>query len=144
MKGYKKKIDAIGRILGHYDNPDKPFVLNDVNLQDFHTKMRDYIDNYVYFNQDKNVVKASEVLAEILILILLTANKQGLREAFDDVINLVCDDIIEGTQEDEGNHRIPIVTQGNHKIINYWMSSRAQGGLDLPDSTGPVPGLQIG
>jgi hypothetical protein len=119
MKGYIKKLRKIESILGRTDNHKKPYVLNDVNLEEFQVKMGEFIENYTYFNQDRNVVKAAEILSEMFLYILLTANKQGLHEVFDKVTNLVCDDIIDGTQQDEENgHRIPIVTQGNHKVIN--------------------------
>jgi hypothetical protein len=118
MKGFKQKIDAIERILKFFDNPKTPYVLNDVKIEEFQIKMQEFIENYTYFNQDKNVVKSSEILAEMFIYILLTANRQGLRNIFEEIANLVCDDIIAGTQHDDTGHRIPIVTQGNHKIIN--------------------------
>ena len=118
MKGFKKKIDSIIKILGDHDLPKKPFVLNDVKIDEFQAKMNEFTENYVYFNQDKNLVKSSEVLAEMFIYVLVTANKQGMREIFEPLVHLVCDDIIKGTQHDEDGHRIPIVTQGNHKIIN--------------------------
>jgi hypothetical protein len=119
MKGYMHKLKKIGAILGHTDNHKTPYVLNDVNLEEFRLKMDEFIENYIYFNQDRNVVKAAEILSEMFLYILLTANKQGLNKVFDEVTNLVCDDVISGTQQDEeSGHRIPIVTQGNHKVIN--------------------------
>ena len=118
MKGFKQKIDAILSILGEHEIPSKPYVLNDVKIEEFQVKMQEFIENYTYFNQDRNVVKSSEILSEMFIYILMTANKQGLRNIFEQITNLVCDDIIEGTQHDDIGHRIPIVTQGNRKIIN--------------------------
>jgi hypothetical protein len=118
MKGIKKKIDAILSIVGEHDIPTKPYVLNDVKLEEFQVKMQEFIENYTYFNQDRNVVKSTEILAEMYLYMLMTAHKQGLREIFEKITLLVCEDIIEGTQQDDEGHRIPIVTQGNHKIIN--------------------------
>jgi hypothetical protein len=118
MKGFKQKIESIASILGHRDVPDTPYVLNDVKLEEFQIKMQDFIENYTYFNQDKNVVKASEILSEMFIYILLTARRQGIKNEFEEITNLVCDDVIDGTDQDETGHKIPIVTQGNHRVIN--------------------------
>jgi hypothetical protein len=118
MKGFKSKVEAIAKILKHDGSPKTPYVLNDVNLEEFQIKMHEFIENYTYFNQDKNVVKASEILSEMFIYILLTAKRQGLTEVFDEVTNLVCDDVIGGEIQEDSGHRIPVVSQGNQRIIN--------------------------
>ena len=118
MKGLKQRITKVWKVLTNDEVPKKPVILNDVNLEEFKVKMDDLIDNYIYFNQDRNIVKSSELLSEIMIYVLLTANRSGLEDIFEQITKMVCDDVIEGTQQDEVGHRIPLVTQGNHKVID--------------------------
>jgi len=118
MKGLKLRIRKVGRVLNNEPVPDNPVILNDVKLEEFKVKMEDLIENYVYFNQDNNIVKASEILSEMFIYVLVTANTSGLEDLLEEITKLVCDDVIEGTVHEEIGHRIPIVTQGNQTLIN--------------------------
>jgi len=118
MKSLDKKIRTIAEILGNHEIPRKPVILNDVKLQEFREKMEDLIENYIYFNQDRNIVKASELLSEIIIYVLVTSKMNGLNDVFEKITKLVCEDIIDGTIYGEGGHRIPLVTQGNQTLID--------------------------
>jgi hypothetical protein len=83
-----------------------PSFISEDEVKDIQETIESYTARYVYFNNDRNIPKATEVLIEFLLYMNVLVLKQGVESCLNDVLTIMLKDYQLAKKKREPGKRI--------------------------------------